>query len=144
MFGISKQKLSPEQRTRYYLTLKELNDALGFNYLGSVLVDKKFRVLEEHVADTYQLKKDLGESLKAMLKRFKKLEGKEIPVGGELFPFDRLILSLKNNFLTILLSEHYGFALYLGKDSLNIGTMLNIICPKIADFLQYLENNNKE
>ncbi len=141
MFGLSKKRLSPTQRMRYYMTLKELNDALGFNYHGSVLVDKKFRVLEEHVADTNQLKKDLGESLKAMLKRFKKLEGKEIPVGGELFPFERLILSLKNNFLTILLSEHYGFALYLGKENLNMGTMLNIICPKIADLLESLEND---
>ncbi len=139
MFGLSKRKLSPGQRTRYYMTLKELNDALGFNYHGSVLVDNKFHILEEHLSDV-QLKKDLGESVSAMLKRFKKLEGKEIPVGGELFPFERLILSLNNNYLTILLSEHYGFALFLGKENLNMGTMLNIICPKISDLLNYLEN----
>jgi len=143
MFGLSKQKLSPEQRTRYYLTLKELNDALGLNYYGSVLLGRKFRILEEHIAEI-QLKKDLGESVSGMLKRFRKIEGKEIPEGGEIFPFERLILSLKNNYLTVLLSENYGFVLYLGKQNLNMGTMLSIICPKIADFLQYLENNNKE
>lgn len=138
MFASSKRKLSSGKKKYYYRTLKELHHTAHFKYYGSVLVNDKFRVLEKHYGKL-QLKKDLDKSIVAMLKRFKKFEGKELPLGDELFPFERLLISMDNVFLAMFLSEHYGLALYFGKENLNMGTILNIIFPKMGGLLEYLE-----
>ena len=143
MFNSNKSILPPVERTHYYIVLKELKDVLELNYLGSVLIDNKFRIVESHTVKKNN-NEELSESVVAVLKRFKKFKGKSrIPLGGDLFPFKRLVLSLKDSYLTLLLSDHYAFALYLGKENLNIGTILNIICPKIDDLLLYLEKVKK-
>ncbi len=139
MFGSIKKKLTPEERTHYYMTLKELNDSLGFNYFGSVLFNHSLKVLEEHTADV-RLKKTLSESIGTMLKRFKKLKRIHIPVIEAVYPFNRFIISLQAKYLIIVMSEHYIFVLYLGKRNLNIGTVMHIICPKIAALLKQLES----
>ncbi len=137
LFGTS-FKLTPEQKELYYESLKDLYKILGQNYKASALLFNNLKVLELHT-DNKIVKKDFEKLNIEIVKRIKKLKSDNLEIIDLVYPFETMILSLQDNFITIVHGEKYIFSFLCAKNDLNIGSIYNIVLPKATEMISNLE-----
>ncbi len=142
LFGTS-FKLTPEQKELYYESLKDLYKILGQNYKASALLFDNLKVLELHT-DNKIVKKDFEKLNIEIVKRIKKLKSDNLEIIDLVYPFETMILSLQDNFITIVHGEKYIFSFLCTKNDLNIGSIYNIVLPKATEMISQLEDIEKE
>ncbi len=142
LFG-SSFKLTAQQKKVYYDTLKDLYKILGQNYKASALLFDNLKVLELH-SDKKIVKKDFEKMNVEMIKRIKKMGKTNMINIDALYPFDTIILSLKDNFLTLVSGEKFVFSFLCEKNNMNIGSVNNIVIPKAVKMLGKLEIKDEE
>ena len=141
LFG-SSFKLSEEQKELYYETLKDIYKVLGDNYIASALMFENLKVLELHT-DKKIVKKDFERMTVEVVKRLKKLKTPDFANIDSVYPFKTLILSLVDNFITIISSEKFHFSFFC-KNDFSIGCIYNIVMLKAIKTLEELEKDNEE
>lgn len=142
LFG-SSFKLTAEQKKVYYDTLKDLYKVLGHNYKASALLFENLKVLELHT-DNKITKKDFEKLNVVMIKRLKKMNNHKMMNIEAFYPFDTIVLSLKDSFLTLVSSNKFVFSFLCEKNNLNIGSVYNIVLPKAKEMLSKLDVKDQE
>ena len=127
----------------YYDTLKDLYKILGHNYKASALLFENLKVLELHT-DKKIIKKDFEKLNVVMIKRLKKMNNHKMMNIEAFYPFDTIVLSLKDSFLTLVSSNRFVFSFLCEKNNLNIGSVNNIVIPKANEMLSKLEIKDEE
>ncbi len=142
LFG-SSFKLTAEQKEMYYETLKDLYKILGNNYRASALLFENLKVLELHT-DQKVTKKDFEKINVEVVKHLKKIKTTNLENIDSVYPFETLILSLQDNFITVVAGQKFLFSFLWKKNDFNIGCIYNIVIPKANEMLSKLEIENEE